>query len=644
MKKIEQYIFEKVAAGLLSPSKAKELLLEFYQHENTDKNDIAIIGIAGQFPRAKNTDEFWANLTAGRNCITPFPKNRRKFSEIYFKDKNFNEDIYKEQGYLDNIDLFDGTFFSLSPKRCIAMDPTQRLFLQTAWHCIEDAGYRADILKNTKTGVFVGILNDGAFLYREFGQYAKDPVGTLKAITPTRLSYHLNLTGPTMVIDTACSSGLVAMHQAIKSIKDGECEIAIVGSTGLDYLPLKKNLAFLETKSSLIKPFDKKADGTLWGEAVTAILIKPLNQAIKDKDSIYAVIKSSAINNDGRSNGITAPNGIAQEKMLKETWNKADINIEDICYIEAHGTGTALGDPIEVSALNNIFKQNTSKKQFCGIGSVKGNIGHTGGNSGLVSLIKTVLCIKNQTLPPSINCYEPNPHIHFENSALYVNDQNRQLPAEKDKYYGVTSLGLSGTNCHILLSDAPINKETKQNIHLKILKISALTQNSFHQLLKSYIHFLENNQKVNLTNFIYTANTGRGDYAHRLMIKYKDLAHLKKQLLHFLSAFNNELNYYNYQDIYFAYKKKITSNKTNIEEYEINDEQLANLNLQMSTWYENYTKETTKKNHIQQLAHLYTMGATINWEKIYPEKQNKVKLPLYPFDMKSYWLKPLNKA
>ena len=418
-------------------------------------DDIAIIGMACRFPQADTKEDFWHNLLAGRNSIRPFPLSRQL--DLAAIDTEGTKLF--QGGFLENVDGFDNEYFRIPPVMAKAIDPYQRLLMEVLVETIEDAGYHRGNVYGKNIGVFAG--NDHTHrLFNNYLNFIDQPdfnaiTGSWTAVLASRLSYLFNLKGPAVVLDTACSSGLVALDYAIKALRNGDCESALIGAANLFFAPGKGIVGEIENEDFLVRAFDKRASGTVWGEGVAAIMIKPLSHALRDGDPIHAVVKAIAVNNDGASNGLTAPNAKAQQEILLKTWERAQINPENISYIETHGTGTHLGDPIEIKGLIGAFERNSRRKQFCGIGSVKTNIGHTVGVAGLASLIKVVLSLKHQQLPPSINFSEPNPFIDFCNSPVFLND--RILPWPKGaqvRTAGISSFSLSGTNCHVLVQEA----------------------------------------------------------------------------------------------------------------------------------------------------------------------------------------------
>ncbi|MGB8193069.1 MAG: beta-ketoacyl synthase N-terminal-like domain-containing protein, partial [Chitinophagaceae bacterium] len=383
------------------PDLKVELKQETEKRMMADKpvSDIAIIGISGKFPEAENVNQFWDNLKEGKNSIKEVPERKWPVSQFYSEDKEATGRIYsKWMGYLDNEDKFDALFFNISPKEAEKMDPQQRLFLEECYKVIEDAGYSIRSLSGSKCGVFAGV-GYGDYTNR-FGNEELDDhilVGASISILASRISYYLNLQGPAISIDTACSSSLVAIHQACQSIRTGECETAIAGGV---YVMTSEQMHLMTSKAGMLSEdghcytFDNRANGFVPSEAVAVLFLKSLEQAEKDGDPIYGVIKGSGINQDGKTNGITAPSFESQTRLEKEVYEVSKINPVTITYIETHGTGTKLGDPIEIKALKQSFGAYTNDVNYCGIGSVKTNIGHTLYAAGVSSVIKVLLSIK----------------------------------------------------------------------------------------------------------------------------------------------------------------------------------------------------------------------------------------------------------
>jgi polyketide synthase PksJ len=607
-----------------------------------ENKDIAIIGTAVKIKDVDNIEDFWKYLAGGVDCIGEIPEPRKKDIETFLSmmNQDTNRIKYRELTYLNEIDKFDYSFFKLSPKEASLMDPNQRLFLQVAWHAIEDAGYGGNKLTGTRTGVFVGYTGQSEG-YRKLvsilapGEEMQAMPGNLDPIISSRISYLMDLKGPAVIVNTACSSGLVALHMACRSIRMGESSQAIAGAVKIDLLPLDTGVkSEIMSSDGRTKAFDDSSDGTGAGEGVIALLLKPLNKAIKDGDHIAAVIKGSAINQDGSSIGITAPNARAQADVITKAWKDANIDPKTISFIETHGTGTKLGDPIEIEGITQAFKRYTHEKQFCVIGSVKTNIGHLDNAAGLAGLLKAVLTLKNRQIPPLVHFKKPNRQIDFENSPVCI---NRKLMEWKPHGYprrcGISSFGLSGTNCHVILEQAPAREipAAKELNRQQILTLSSRSLPALEELIEKYRTFLEKNNEVNLRDICCTANTGRGHYNHRLALLIKNKQDLKHKLDKLAECdFIRE----NMKDVFYAQFRIVPFNKKVKEKNNITEEERKQIS------------EAVKRKNVDELgeiAMLYVQGADVDWEKFYKnrnEKYFKVSLPGYPFERNRCWLEP----
>jgi len=662
MESVRKYIYKQVVEQKLSQQEAKQMLLELQEKQEHLNDDIAIIGIAGRFAGADNVNEYWENLRKGVCSIGEFPKERRKDIDPLLKNRQFSEfllgavlpkdsnpeelDIYYRGGYLNEIDKFDAGFFNIPPREAKFISPLQRLLLKTSWEAIEDSGYGGEKILNTNTGVFVGHDNTSLSYYKYIT--IPDPLhetGSYSSILASRISYLFNLKGPAVVVDTACSSAVVALHLAAQSLKNKECEMAIVGGIYLLYAnnksqnDLASNLNKATSDDECIRTFDKKAKGTVWSEGVGTILIKPLKKAILDKDNIYAVIKGSAINNDGFSNGITAPNAEAQEEVITRAWKEAKIEPETLSYIESHGTGTIIGDPIEIKGLTNAFRKFTKKRQFCGIGSVKPNIGHSVSTSGMASILKIVLSLQHNEIPASINFDDVNPFINFTDSPLYVNDKSTKWEKGSiPRRAGISAFGFSGTNCHIVLEEAPKFQKDNLGVNPKqnIFAISARDENVLMELLQKYDNYFRNETKEALSDICYTANTGRGHYLIRLAIiaaSHEELAGKIANLLH------NGLHQNEEEGVFFGQHKIIVSEKKNREDYEITEKERMQFTKVSSEKVNDWVSSGyTDSDLLNEICALYTKGSKLDWEEMYKsQKRKKVSIPVYPFAQTRYW-------
>ena len=643
MEKIKKYIYEQVISQKISKNEAALMLKELYENQGDNNKDIAVIGMDCRLPKANNANEFWDNLINGIDCIGDIPENRREDIESYFKNKgNFTSEDFIKQGYINDISGFDPAFFNISPAEANMMDPVQRLFLMVVWGALEDAGINFSKISGSKTGVFVGKAHLNEPLYKDFiddfDMIAFN--GSATGILSSRISYLLNLNGPSLVIDTACSSSLVALHTACQSLINNDCEVAIAGGVRVMLLPVKDNkLEALESPDCKLRPFDNEANGTVWGEGVSAVVLKPLSKAIKDRDNIYAVIKGSACNNDGASNGISAPNAYAQEKLIADLWEKKKINPESISYIEAHGTGTALGDPIEIKGITNAFRRYTNKKQICAIGTAKGNIGHLVASSGLAGLIKVLMAMKHKKIPPTINFNEPNAYINFIESPVYFNDRTIEWKDdERPLRASVSSFGISGTNSYVIVEEPP-KPQGKSNIAVSkdlIFTLSAKSSTSLKNLISKYVDFLKDETGYDLEDVCFTVNIGRVHHNHRVAIVGNSIAELKGKL----AILNKgDLRSVPSENIYCGDFRLVSDTKREKTDGLITKSDKKKLDeLSKSKTLEYVDCGKNESSLLNDLCDLYVSGADIPWDNLFAESEaRKISLPKYQFELKRCW-------
>lgn len=517
--------------SLFNVSKA-DLKKETQPGVERSSREVAVIGMAVNLPQAGNLEEFWAMISEARDYVGNIPdyrKNQMDLLRSQYGNKHLQGYDYDQAAYLSDIDGFDHQFFNIPFEDAVVINPMHRKLLQTSFHCLENAGYTRQRITGTRTGVYLGYswnLNSYFSLIKEHSpelyQYAitQNIASTLAG----RLSYYYDLQGPSLVIDTACSSSLVAMHQACESINSGKTDMAMVCGANLTFgLNNSGKSLGIESSSNRSLSFDDDADGIGKGEGIVAVLLKSLPQAIRDKDPIQAVIKGSAINNDGgRSVGAAAPSVKAQRDVLVSAWTEAGINPENIGYIEAHGTGTKLGDPIEVQALTDAFENFTKKKQFCALGSVKANIGHLDTAAGISGFVKSVLCLQKQQFPPQANFQRPNRKISFLESAMFVNTHLRKWQSSPDheRLAGVSAFGFSGTNCHVLLAEhqaqTRINKPYEEGYHL--FTLSAKSKRSLDNLVAAHALNLENGWPGSIQELCTSLALYREHFEHRMVI------------------------------------------------------------------------------------------------------------------------------
>ncbi|MDE5095416.1 MAG: type I polyketide synthase [Trichodesmium sp. St11_bin5] len=509
-------------------------------------NEIAIIGMSGRFPGAKNVEDFWDNLKNGVESISLLSDKQLSKSGVAPEILN-NPNYVKVNSMVSDIDMFDANFFNYSPREAEEIDPQQRLFLECAWEAIESSGYNPENYEGS-IGVYAGgglptylmyNLEDQDFILLG-NRYFTQMVGNDKDYLATRTAYKLNLTGPALNIQTACSTSLVAVHLACQSLLNGECDMALAGGVSIQ---IPQNVGYLHQEGLIgshdghCRAFDARSSGTVFGNGVGVVLLKPLQDAIADGDCIHAVIKGSAINNDGSLKlGYTAPSVDGQAAVISEAQAVASVTPETITYIEAHGTGTELGDPIEIEALTKAFSEHTDKKQFCAIGSLKTNVGHMNTAAGIGALIKTVLTLKHNLIPPSLHYEKPNPQINFSDSPFYVNSTLSEWKRNGTPLRaGVSSFGIGGTNSHVVLEEAPSQVKEEDDLQrpVHILTLSAKTPTALADLVDSYHHYLETNLDLDLGDVCYTASTGRVHFNHRLAVVAEKQTELTEKLRQF---------------------------------------------------------------------------------------------------------------
>lgn len=488
------------------------------------KKDVAIIGMAGKFPKSENLKEFWKNLTSG-NSLTRFYSDSELENIGIDKELIKNPNYIKSSLYVDSPETFDYSFFGYTKEEATLMDPQIRMMHELAWNVFEDAGYTIMNYPN-KIGCFLTASDN--LNWRTHVALAKSTnvnpyfINQISdRISISRLiSYKLNLKGPSYFIDTACSSSLSAIHVACRSIWLKECTMAIAGgvrissTTDIGYIHEE---GMIYSKDGHCKAFDSDSSGTIMGEGAGLVVLKSLEDALNDRDHIYAVIRSSAVNNDGnRKVGYTAPSVIGQIECVKTALKIGEVLPEEVSFIEAHGTGTKLGDPIEIEALNNAFNFNTTHQ--CAVGSVKTNIGHLDSAAGVAGLIKAALSLKNKMIPPSLHFKQPNPEVDFKSGPFYVNSQLVSWDLNKPLIAGVSSLAIGGTNVHVILEEPPVLQKNQLAKSYQMLTLSAKTNASclrFSQQLKS---FLNDNSEVDLADLSYTLKTGRVHEKYRNFI------------------------------------------------------------------------------------------------------------------------------
>ena len=557
---LARYFTQKPPKNLASQRGQDRARIRQKTRQTTASTDIAIVGMAGRFPGADNPGQFWQNLKNGVESITFF--SDRELSNSGLDSRLLNHpDYVKANPILSDVECFDAGFFGYSGREAELMDPQQRLLMECAWESLEDAGYNP-LNYSGAIGLYAGATLNTYFVNNilpnrddldrndDLRVFTADSMGGFqlmlandKDYLTTRISYKLNLTGPSINVQTACSTSLVAVHMAVESLLAGECDLALAGGVSVR---VPQKVGYLYQDGLMVSPdghcraFDARGEGTIFGSGVGLVVLKRLAEALDDGDRIYAVVKGSAVNNDGGNKvGYAVPNGDGQATVAAEAIATAGVDADTITYVEAHGTGTLLGDPIEFSALSQAFQAQTDRQQFCAIGSVKTNVGHLQIASGIAGLIKTTLALYHKQLPPSLHFETPNPKIDFASSPFFVNTTLSQWETNgHPRRAGVNSLGIGGTNAHVILEEAPeIGKvqpggenrgDRERSRHL--LALSAKTESALQALIHRYEHYLNANIEVEIGDICHTANSGRAHFNHRLAVVSDSVADLRQKL------------------------------------------------------------------------------------------------------------------
>ncbi|MEW6735520.1 MAG: condensation domain-containing protein, partial [Acidobacteriota bacterium] len=511
------------------------------EEKNNTGQEIAIIGLSGRFPGANNVDEFWRNLCNGVESISFF--SDEELASAGIDPVTLNDPNYvKAAGMLTGIELFDALFFGFSPREAEIMDPQHRLFLECAWEALEDAGYNSENYPG-RIGVYAGAgmntyllfnLYPNPELVRSIGNF-QTMIGNDKDFLPTRVSYKLDLRGPSVSVQTACSTSLSAICLACQSLLSYQSDMVLAGGVSLR-LPAKAG--YLYQQGGILSPdghcraFDAKSLGTVVGSGVGIVVLKRLEDALVDGDYIHAVIKGYAINNDGALKvGYTAPSIDGQVEVIAEAVAMAEIDSESISYVETHGTGTVLGDPIEIAALSRVFRTHTRLNSYCAIGSVKTNVGHLDTAAGVAGLIKTVCSLKHKLLPPSLHFETANPNIDFANSPFYVNNRLCEWPSgNTPRRAGVSSFGIGGTNAHVILEESPALESSSESRDWQLLVLSAKTGSALEKATENLIVYLQQHPDTNLADVAYTLQQGRKAFSHRRMVVCCDIDDAVKAL------------------------------------------------------------------------------------------------------------------
>ncbi|MFH6942771.1 SDR family NAD(P)-dependent oxidoreductase [Flavobacterium sp. FlaQc-50] len=614
------YTVKQIVSYCLGKSVSEDQKIE--EKNENHSSDIAIISTCCRLPNADTPELFWKNLKDGISSITTTPEGRWIWPEgIENKYEGINYG-----GYLSDIDSFDSLFFEISPREAQLMDPQQRMLLQLTWELFENAKQKPSHYKKSNTGVFIGVSgSDYERVVTENDATQEGIVtGNAIALLANRISYFYDFEGPSMSIDTACSSSLVAIAEAVKALKQKQCDQAVVGGIHLMCHPTKSiaySNANMLSKDGKCHTFDIQANGYVRGEGAVVMLLKPLDKAQEDGDEILGIIKSTEVNHGGYSGGITVPNPFQQQKLITNAYKQADVPIETVSYIEAHGTGTKLGDPIEIKALKDAFEQmqhTDSVTKWCSLGSVKTNIGHLEAASGIAGLLKVLLSMQNQYLPATLNFETLNPHIELENSPFRIQTEGQVWKSSTNVPLraGVSSFGIGGTNAHVVVEAYDQNPKLDMDkyiqLPMQVFVLSALNQESLERYAHEMYNWIEKQEVIQLASFAYTLQTAKEEFAERLAFTYKDYNDLINKLESFLSKEKKESALYYIENIKQC--KEVHKEESIAEQYII-------------------------EQNFEALAMFWSKGGIVKWEQLYDKLQiSKIALPIYPFAKKRFWI------
>ncbi len=640
-----------VVLDSLKPQQKKARSCSYISLDNNPREPIAIIGMSGRYPQARNLKEYWDNLQLGKDCITEIPRERWTLEGFYHPDPKeavaHNKSYSKWGGFVEKFSDFDPLFFNISPREAINIDPQERLFIESCWEVLEDGAYTKEQLRakfNSQVGVFAGITKTGFDLYGPdlWRQGEKILPHTSFSSVANRVSYLLNLQGPSMTIDTMCSASLTAIHEACEHLYQRECEMAIAGGVNLYLHPANYSALCAQRMLSVdgkCKSFGYGANGFVPGEGVGCVLLKRLSQAVKDQDHIYAVIRGSSINHGGKTNGYTVPNPAAQRDLIRSTLNKAGVNARTISYVEAHGTGTELGDPIEITGLTQAFGTDTKDTQFCAIGSVKSNIGHLEAAAGVAGLTKIVLQMKHQKIVPSLHAKELNHNINFVKTPFVVQQELAEwkrpvveIEGESKEYPRIASIsafGAGGSNAHAVIEEYIANNQASSQIAITIqnpaiIILSAKEEERLCEQVLQLLAIIEEQQFTDesLADMAYTLQVGREAMEERLGLIVGSIKELKEKLNNFVE---------NQDGIRNLYRGQVKRNKETLSVFGA-DEDMAKM---IDSWI--------AKRKYAKLLDLWVKGLNFDWDKLYSDvKPRRISLPTYPFAREKYWLPKIN--
>jgi acyl transferase domain-containing protein/enoyl-CoA hydratase/carnithine racemase/acyl carrier protein len=591
------------------------------------REPIAIVGMSGRFAQSENVEQLWEHLLAGRDLVGPVTR---------FDLKPFYQDAapgsYCDRGsFIEGVECFDPVFFGISGLEATYMDPQQRLFLEEAWKTLENAGHAGADMEGRRCGVFVGCSSGD---YQEL--FRSQPPGqafwgNTSSLIPARIAYFLDFKGPAVAVDTACSSSLVAVHLACQSIWSGDSEMALAGGVFVQSSPRfykYANQARMLSASGRCAAFGSGADGIVPGEAVAAILLRPLSAALADGDTILGVIAGTGTNQDGATNGITAPSALSQERLMRQVYDDFGIDPSGIGMFEAHGTGTVLGDPIEHAALTRAFGAYTDRRGYCALGSIKSNLGHTTTAAGITGLVKILLALKHDRIPPAIHIGEGNPAIRIEDSAFFLNSTPHAWPTSENgaRRAAISSFGFSGTNAHAVIEEAPAQApEPDDASHLVVL--SARNAGQLRQQAERLLAHLGDAPQTECADLAFTLLMGRRHFHHRLAVVVRDIAELSTRLRDWLAGDAGTAVGVAQLD-----EKNHREDDAGTAAGNALIEQLGNGNASSDDEY---------RTSLQQLAQLFLTGSRLQFGRLFARgRRRRIALPTYPFAANRYWVEP----
>ncbi|MCP3137809.1 beta-ketoacyl synthase N-terminal-like domain-containing protein [Pyxidicoccus xibeiensis] len=602
-------------------------------HRASAAADIAIVGVSGRYPGARNLREYWRLLAEGRDCITEVPRDRWDHSRYFDPDREKPGGTYsKWGGFLDDIDKFDALFFNVSPREAELLDPQERLFLETAWGALEDAGYtrvgmRRSGLRPEEAGVFVGVMWSNYQLYgAEEARLGHGPLPTSAHWSiANRVSYFFDLQGPSLAVDTACSSSLTALHLACESLRSGDCRLALAGGVNLSTHPYKY-LALSQgrfvSSDGRCRSFGAGGDGYVPGEGVGAVVLRTLEDAERDGDHIYAVIKGTAINHGGHASGFTVPNPNAQAALIRRALERSGVEPGTISYIEAHGTGTALGDPIEIAGLSQAFREHMPGSGVCPIGSVKSNIGHLESAAGIAALTKVLLQLEHRTLVPSLHSTPANPHIDFASTPFHVVRESMEWrrPVDTDgmevpRRAAVSSFGAGGSNGHVVLEEYVSSRrsEAPLSAQRELVLLSAKNRERLREQAAQYLELLTEHRPP-LGELAFTLQVAREPMPERLALLVRDHDELRTRLAAFVER--GEL-----ADGVYAGAEN--AGPARLRGADADDQA--------------YVRMLFESGKLDRLAAFWTSGSEIDWSQLRRDSGRRIPLPTYPFARERYW-------